>query len=156
MTLNRIQTIHPLLRDELNEIYKEILNRGVGVRFTDVLRSFETQRQLYAKGRTSPGPKVTYAKEGRSYHNYGLAVDIVLLRPDKSVSWDIDKDFDNDNISDWLEIVSVFKEYGWKWGGDWSKFKDYPHFEKNLGYTINQLESKYKNNEFTVKPYLSL
>jgi peptidoglycan L-alanyl-D-glutamate endopeptidase CwlK len=31
---------------------------------------------LYAIGRTKPGKKVTKAKGGTSYHNYGLAFDI--------------------------------------------------------------------------------
>jgi len=28
------------------------------------------------------------------------------------------------------KATKIFKEYGWKWGGDWSKVKDYQHFSK--------------------------
>lgn len=28
------------------------------------------------------------------------------------------------------EIVKVFKEKGWTWGGDWKSLKDYQHFQK--------------------------
>jgi peptidoglycan LD-endopeptidase CwlK len=28
------------------------------------------------------------------------------------------------------EIASVFKSYGWEWGGDWTERKDWQHFEK--------------------------
>lgn len=27
-------------------------------------------------------------------------------------------------------VVSTFKAYGWQWGGDWVRIKDYQHFEK--------------------------
>lgn len=28
------------------------------------------------------------------------------------------------------DVVSLFKSYGWEWGGDWSDRKDWQHFEK--------------------------
>jgi len=28
------------------------------------------------------------------------------------------------------KTVEIFKKYGWKWGGDWKKVKDYQHFSK--------------------------
>jgi hypothetical protein len=28
------------------------------------------------------------------------------------------------------EIASIFKSYGWEWGGDWNERKDWQHFEK--------------------------
>jgi len=31
----------------------------------------------------------------------------------------------------WMQVVNYFKSKGWQWGGDWSKFKDAPHFQKN-------------------------
>ena len=30
------------------------------------------------------------------------------------------------------EIVNIFKEKGWSWGGDWKSLKDYQHFQKTL------------------------
>lgn len=148
ITLRRIDTIHPELREELHTIYKEIRERGVGVRFTDVLRTFEQQEALFAKGRSAPGSIVTHARAGQSYHNYGLAVDIVLLLPDGQVSWDRTLDFDNDGTRDWDEIVFVFKHYGWQWGGDWTSFKDYPHFEKSFGLTTAELRRRYEAGEY--------
>lgn len=38
-------------------------------------RLFEEQDALYAQGRTTPGPIVTAASGGLSFHNYGLASD---------------------------------------------------------------------------------
>lgn len=28
------------------------------------------------------------------------------------------------------KATHIFKKYGWKWGGDWSRMKDYQHFSK--------------------------
>jgi len=28
------------------------------------------------------------------------------------------------------KAIQIFKKYGWKWGGDWSRVKDYQHFSK--------------------------
>ena len=139
------------------EICQEILDRNVAVRFTQVFRTFEEQDRLYAQGRTMPGSRVTNARGGQSYHNYGLAVAIVLLTNNgRGVSWDMCLDLDGDGTKDWQEIVHVFKHYGWKWGGDWTSFKDYPHFEKAFGYTTAELRNKYSSEDFVDKPYVNL
>lgn len=148
ITLDRIELIHPLLKDELLEIYTEITEALKGraiCRFAYTLRTFAEQDILFKKI-----PKVTLAKGGQSYHNYGLAVDIVLL-VDKdgngtfeTASWQTNVDFDGDGYSDWMEVVKIFKKYGWFWGGDFRNFKDKPHFEKSLGYSISQLQKLYK------------
>lgn len=141
VTLDRIKLIHPNLRGELEQIYKEICEALKGraeCRFTHTLRTFEEQNELYAQGRTKPGMVVTRAKGGQSWHNFGMAVDIVLL-VDKKASWDIKTDYDKDGRSDWMEVVDVFKRYGWEWGGDW-KFFDAPHFQKTLGRSIVEMQ----------------
>jgi len=155
ITLQRIELLHPALRDEAKEIYAEICERLTGkalCRFSHTLRTFAEQDALYAQGRTTPGKIVTKAKGGQSYHNYALAIDIVLL-VDKdgngsyeSASWDTATDFDNDNSPDWDEVVYVFGLYGWEWGGNW-KFKDTPHFQKTFGLTIAEAKKRYDNKQ---------
>ena len=136
VTLDRIKLIHPKLREEVMEIYDEISEALKGraiCRFTYTLRTFAEQDLLFKKI-----PKVTNAKGGMSYHNYGLAIDIVLIIDGVAASWDIKKDFDGDGKADWMEVVAIFKSFGWEWGGDW-KFYDAPHFQKSLGYSVKQL-----------------
>lgn len=155
ITLQRIELLHPALRDEAKEIYAEICERLTGkalCRFSHTLRTFAEQDALYAQGRTTPGKIVTKAKGGQSFHNYALAIDIVLL-VDKdgngsyeSASWDTATDFDNDNSPDWDEVVYVFGLYGWEWGGNW-KFKDTPHFQKTFGLTIAEAKKRYDNKQ---------
>lgn len=147
VTIERIKLLHPKLRDEALSIYNDCLKELTGnarLRFTHTLRTFAEQNELYATGRSKPGKVVTNARGGFSYHNYGLAIDIVLL-VDKnndgvfeSVAWDTKGDYDKDKKSDWLEIVNLFKQYGWTWGGDW-KFYDAPHFEKTFGKSVREL-----------------
>jgi peptidoglycan L-alanyl-D-glutamate endopeptidase CwlK len=127
-TQDRIARLHPTVREEMTNIINECnskLNGRSQVRISQGLRTFAEQDALYKKR-----PKVTNAKGGQSIHNYGFAVDIVLIIDDKTASWDIKKDWDNDGISDWDECVKVFAKYGWSWGGSWATFKDFPHFDK--------------------------
>lgn len=142
ITLKRIQLLHPKLRDEAMQIYAEISSNLTGramCRFTFTLRTFAEQSAIYAQGRTTAGPRVTNAKAGQSYHNYGLAVDIAMIVDGKTASWDTRTDWDKDGTSDWMECVRVFKKYGWEWGGDWKSFKDLPHFQKTFGHTWSKL-----------------
>lgn len=148
-TLDRINLLHPKLRDEALSIYDEILTVLTGsavCRFSFTFRTFAEQDALYAQGRSKPGKIVTKAKGGQSYHNYGLAIDIVLLVDrDKNgtfenPSWDEKMDFDGDRIADWMEVVAIFKRHGWEWGGDWH-FRDAPHFQKTFGKSIYDLKA---------------
>ncbi len=142
ITLKRIDLLHPILREEVKTMYGEICSRLIGrvvCRFSHTLRTDKEQNELYAQGRTKPGKKVTNAKGGYSYHNFGLAFDIVLIIDNKEASWDMKTDFDGDKKADWMEVVEVAKKYGWEWGGDWVKFKDAPHFQKTFGKTTAQL-----------------
>ena len=143
ISIERIKTAHPKLRDELEKIYFEANNRlgKARLRFAYVLRTFEEQSKLFRQR-----PKVTNADAGQSYHNYGLAVDIVLLLDKngdgvfEAASWDTNADWDKDSVADWIEVVEVFKRYGWKWGGNFTSFKDFPHFEKTFGYDWKKLK----------------
>ena len=164
LTLNRIQQMHPALRQEVLLAYTHannmILGNGVRLRFTHTLRTFQEQQALFELGRTklydAAGKKickVTNAAAGCSVHNYGLAFDIVLLLDRdgdgnfESVSWDTIADNDHNGRADWLQVVSYFKSCGWKWGGDWKRFPDYPHFEKTFGYTWQQLKQKMESGD---------
>lgn len=146
VTLERIKLLHPKLRDEAAQIYDEIcqtLSGQASCRFAFTLRTFAEQDALYAQGRTKPGNKVTNAKAGWSFHNYGLAIDIVLIKDGKTATWDMVHDFDGDHTPDWMEVVKIFKAHGWEWGGDWHSLKDYPHFQKTFGHKESDLLALY-------------
>ena len=148
VSLERINTAHPKIREELKKIYTEANNKlgKTRLRFAYVLRTFKEQDELYAQGRTKKGKIVTNSKAGQSYHNYGLAVDIVMLLDKdgngtyETADWNTIADWDKDGIADWLEVVSVFNKYGWTWGFIKNgKRWDLPHFQKTFGYDWRQL-----------------
>jgi peptidoglycan L-alanyl-D-glutamate endopeptidase CwlK len=165
ITLERIKLLHPKLRNEVEHIYRAqivpaLTGRAI-CRFAYTLRTFQEQADIFAVGRTrlydSKGNRlgrVTNAQPGQSMHNYGLALDIVLLvdkdsnKTYESASWDTNIDFDKDGKADWMEVVNILKSNGWEWGGDWKSFKDLPHFEKNFGYSWRQLKAKYDAKDF--------
>ena len=138
ITIQRIKTAHPKLRDELEKDYIEcnnLLPKGIRLRFAYFYRSVEEQNKLFDQR-----PKVTNARGGQSIHNYGFAFDIVILKDKdnngtfETASFDIDEH--------WIKVVKFFKSKGWTWGGDWKSFKDAPHFEKTFGHTWQTLSKK--------------
>ena len=134
VTLQRIAKLHPSVRHEVTCIINQCNEKLTGraqIRISQGLRTIAEQDEKYSQGRTNPGKIVTNAKGGQSVHNYGFAVDIVLIIDGKTASWDVKKDWDNDRVADWDECVKVFKAHGWNWGGDWKSFKDMPHFDKS-------------------------
>lgn len=164
ITLQRINILHPVLRNEVEHIYKAqiipALSGKAICRFAYTLRTFAEQNALYAQGRTrlfdSKGNRlgiVTNAKGGQSFHNYGLALDIVLIKDTNNdgsfdkATWETNIDFDKDGKADWMEVVNIFKNNGWEWGGDW-KFKDKPHFQKVFDYSWKTLLDKYNKADF--------
>lgn len=161
-TLSRINNLHPDLVTETRDLY---LNQivptltAISCRFACTLRTFDEQNILYAQGRTQLFDRqnkrlgiVTNASGGHSYHNYGLALDIVLI-DNVSAYWDVVKDFDGDGVPDWMEIVKIFKNAGWEWGGDFKSIKDTPHFQKTFGYSCNDLLEKYNQKDFIPGSY---
>lgn len=133
VSIGRLNLLHPKIRQDAIEAYNEavrITPVGVHPFIVQTLRSFEESDALYQKGRTRPGPIVTNAKAGQSYHNYGLALDFCLQINGK-LSWTVDKN--------WMKVVDCFKKRGFDWGGDWRTFKDQPHLEKRMGYNWRQL-----------------
>ena len=138
LTIDRIYKSHPKIKEELLSLYLQcnnMLPKNVRLRFSYVFRSPEEQHALFLKR-----PKVTNADSWQSIHNYGLAFDIVLLYDKnndgtfETASWDNDKN--------WQMVVAFYKSKGYEWGGDWKKFKDAPHFQKDFGFDWKTLKQR--------------
>ncbi|MGA4919603.1 peptidoglycan L-alanyl-D-glutamate endopeptidase CwlK [Bacillus subtilis] len=121
--------LHPIVKQNADALKAAAANKGIDVVITEGFRSFKEQDELYKQGRTKKGNIVTYARGGESYHNYGLAIDFALQKKDGSIIWDMEYDGNQNGKSDWLEVVEIAKTLGFEWGGDWKRFKDYPHLE---------------------------
>lgn len=159
ISVARVAALHPLIRDEVAALINKVeagFPSTVAIRVVQGLRTFEEQAALYAQGRTKPGPIVTNAKPGHSYHSYGLAIDFAILYDKdgngtfEALSWDLDYDFDKDGASDWQEVVRVFTSVGYEWGGTWHKIKDNPHLQKTFGLSIAALIAKEKAGQYIV------
>ena len=127
-TNKRIQKLHPKIRQMVINFINDAQDRGYKLRVTSGLRTFEEQQALYAKGRPT-GNKVTNARPGTSFHNYGLAIDVVEIGPTKGMNG-FKKGYEK---SRWDDIGKIGKEHGFFWGGDFKSLSDKPHFEFNDG-----------------------
>jgi peptidoglycan LD-endopeptidase CwlK len=98
----------------------ELAKRNIRADPCNGFRSMTYQAQLYAKGRTTKGPKVTKAKPGQSPHNFGMAMDFIPFVGHRTYHvkpvW-------------WLKFGLAAKAAGLTWGGSWKKFLDRPHVE---------------------------
>lgn len=150
-SINLLQKLHPKVRSQALAAYYEAVNMtpvGVHPSITETYRTFERSNELYAQGRTKPGPVVSASKGGQSYHNYYLALDFVLMVNGKE-DWTV-----NNN---WMIVVNTFKAHGFTSGLDWKTSKDAPHLEMRLGYSVKQLLAKYRAKDFiTGTNYLNL
>jgi len=122
----KLDALHPAFRGLAKSIVYHIVSKGIGVAVVSTLRTFEEQEKLYQKG------GVTKAPPGRSWHNYGLAMDLAPLK-NGVIDWN-----DTPLFQKMGEIVMArFRPNGIVWGGEWQSFKDWGHFEWHPGLTID-------------------
>ncbi|WP_214740188.1 MULTISPECIES: M15 family metallopeptidase [unclassified Exiguobacterium] len=148
---------------EFDQLHPEVVNRGVSfvrlahscldleVRLTSGYRSAKEQNALYAQGRSKPGQVVTNAKAGQSYHNYGLAVDFVIIHNNKA-DYDLNADRNRNDVPDWQELGELGKALGFEWGGDWNSFPDYPHLQMDFGLSLRQLNAGKRPDQDATMP----
>lgn len=140
-----IETLHPDVRPYAVSFLNSAEASGIKLRITSGFRSYDEQTALYNKGRTTRGSIVTKAKAGESYHNFGVAIDVVQI-VGKRANWDSDQ---------WQTIGEIGKSVGFSWGGDWKGFVDNPHFEMPFGLKLADLRNRYESKDF-VNGYVNL
>ena len=137
----KINKLHPQFQDKVRKFIKKVYEQHqIKLRIVQGYRTYREQDELYAKGRTMPGSKVTNAKGGQSNHNFGLAIDVFPIWQDGRIHMEDDAE----NIRLLKLIAHVGIEEGLAWGGNWRKFKDYPHFELKVGKNMAQLRAAVK------------
>jgi peptidoglycan L-alanyl-D-glutamate endopeptidase CwlK len=122
----------PQVRERVEKFLAVCKAEGIDLLVTSTYRDNQSQEALYAQGRTKPGVKVTNARAGQSFHNYRCAVDVVPMMNGKPV-W---------NVKDpvWQRVGALGKAAGLEWAGDWTRFKEYAHFQYTGGLTLAQLQ----------------
>lgn len=132
MNQDRIAKLHPSLQPKAIKLIELAEAQGLAILVTQGLRTVAEQDALYAQGRTKPGNIVTWAKGGYSWHNFGLAFDIVILNAVGKADWDTKN-------PGWAVAGAIGKSLGLNWGGDWQpKKRDIPHFELPVNLTLAQ------------------
>lgn len=142
-SLSNLNTLHPKFRQSAIDAWTEAqaaMPDNVKIIVIQGLRSFAESDALYAQGRTTPGPIVTKAPGGSSYHNYGLAFDFAMVTDGK-----------DDGVvgPHWLQVVAIMEKHGMTWGGHFPEgFHDDPHFENRYGYNWRELLAKHRAKDF--------
>ena len=101
------------------------------------LRTAKDQLDLYAKGRTDFSTHqrpVTYVDGVRKKSNhqakedgYGHAFDVYIYdHATKKASWNVER---LTELANHIIKIAALNDVNLSWGGNWTKFKDYPHFE---------------------------
>ncbi len=132
-SLNRLEGVHPKLQ---TLIKLGITDSPHDFMIVQGLRTAAYQNELYQQGRTKPGPKVTNCDGYNSKSNhqaksdgYGHAIDFAIYDPTlpEKIDWDNSKKYRE--VADHLKKIAKENGINIVWGGDWVKFKDYPHIE---------------------------
>ena len=126
--------------NKARELLRQCANDGLALLVTQGLRTYPEQDTLYAQGRTKKpiGSDyiVTNARGGYSWHNFGLAFDVAVLDSAGKQDW-------NYRHPGWQHLGVVGKTLGLSWGGDWTRLKDYPHFEYTRDLTLKSCRDLY-------------
>lgn len=85
-------------------------------------RTEAEQAELYAQGRTKPGPKVTQLKKGSKHNAYPSKAFDIAFRKDGKLDW-------SPKLFKAFADIVAQQNPSVEWGGNWTKFKDLPHFE---------------------------
>lgn len=122
-----IATLKPEAQVKAREWLLKCLEAGIKVKIITGTRTYQEQAALYAKGRTAPGPKVTNAPPGYSWHNFGVGWDFVVFDAKDQPQWE----------SPLMEKCGMIGESkGLEWGGHWKSFQDIPHLQVKQDRTL--------------------
>ena len=133
LSLSRLEGVHPKLK---TVIKLGITNSPYDFMIVQGLRTAEYQNQLYQQGRTKPGKKVTNCDgyTHKSNHQakadgFGHAIDFAIYNPNipGKIEWDNTSKYKA--VADHLKKIAEENGIKIEWGGDWKRFKDYPHIE---------------------------
>jgi peptidoglycan L-alanyl-D-glutamate endopeptidase CwlK len=130
-----IALLHPIVRAKAEQLVQLARGQGITLKLTEGYRPPERQASLLTAGATD-------AKPGWSFHQYGLAVDVVPLDAQGKAWWE-------PPAGVWETIGRIGESLGFTWGGRFPPTAKLPlghrpHFEFHPGFTIRDLVEKGK------------
>jgi peptidoglycan LD-endopeptidase CwlK len=136
-TERNIRSLMPVAQEAARKSLRKVIATGTDARVISGTRSYSAQNALFRQDRFgNPGPKVTNARGGQSWHNFGLPWDIGIF----SASGEYQT-----TSSPYNEASVHAKIPGLQWGGDWTSFKDPPHYQTiPAGQSITQARAHFE------------
>lgn len=133
-----IRTLHPKAQRAAREFLNTLRGHGIDARIISGTRTYEEQEALWRRGRFGDSsPRVTNARAGHSNHNFGVAWDIGLFAAGKYLT--TQKPY---------KEAAVHRPAGVEWGGDWTTFRDPPHYQLALGgASIADIRTRFERGE---------
>lgn len=114
----------------------ELRARGVDARVISGTRTYAEQDALYRQGRWgNPGPRVTNARGGQSWHNFGVAFDLGLFDAGRYLTDAAPYRAAHAALAPALAARPAAIP-PLEWGGHWPSFPDAPHWQLALGLPI--------------------
>lgn len=117
------------LQPYVKKLIEECKKQGINIKVTETYRSQARQDYLYAQGRTREGSIVTNAKT--SIHTSRKAFDVCINQRGNEYNATLLK-----------KVGAIGESLGLEWGGNWSTFKDSPHFQLLNKPKVNTLKIK--------------
>jgi peptidoglycan L-alanyl-D-glutamate endopeptidase CwlK len=138
-TEKNIRTLALSAQQQARIFMKKVVASGIRAKIISGSRTYAEQNKLFRQGRYgNPGPIITYARGGRSNHNFGIAWDIgIFTETGGYVTQGI--------LYDQAADAGMSEEI--EWGGNWTGFVDKPHYQLQLGITLAMLRQKFENGE---------
>jgi len=118
----RLGLVCPALANKIRTLAETLAGESIHLRATQGVRSWSQQEATYQQGRTTPGPIVTNAPPGHSWHEFGLAVDVAPFDAQDVVDWNV-------SHPAWRRIIEIGESLGLFSGDEFCHFKDDPHFQ---------------------------
>lgn len=130
-----IERLHPVVRAKAEQLVQLAQGQGIRVKLTEGYRPPERQQTLLDE-------KKTAARPWYSYHQYGLAFDLVPLTGTGAAWWEAPQKV-------WQDLGRIGRSLGLTWGGDFTPTAtlpqgDRPHFEYHPGFGIADLLARGK------------
>ena len=134
-----IQTLNLNAQAAARQCLRAILDAGITARILSGARTYAEQNALYRKGRFGdPGPVVTKARGGQSNHNFGIAWDIGIFLNGRYLG-------DSPLYTSAATAALAAGVTGLEWGGNWTGFKDLPHFQLVTGLSLAEVRGRFEN-----------
>lgn len=134
-----IKDLHEAIREKAVTSLKQMniavqmIDPEMEVKIISTYRSNAEQQAIYNQGRSTAGKIVTTLQKNGA-HNTDLpetpngdaeAFDIGVFRKGLYLSGK-----NKEELSFYIKMGEIGKLNGLEWGGDWVKFKDYPHYQR--------------------------